>query len=148
MTAHPRVAAMPPDECRWCARLHTPGPEHCLWGWAVVCGGRTYDDRATLFAALDRLAGRMELSGIRHGAATGADTLAGEWARLRGVPEDPCPADWSQGRKAGPQRNAEMLAKAPRPVCVVALPGGKGTASMVALAAEAGLYVWRVRGAP
>ncbi len=131
--------------CAWCARIHRGGPEACLWGWVLVCGGRHYADRLRVFATLDRLAQRMELFGVRHGAASGADALAGEWAQARGVPEDRCPADWARyGRAAGPRRNAEMLARAPRVVCVVALPGGSGTRDMVARATEAGLPVWRV----
>jgi hypothetical protein len=53
-------------------------------------------------------------------AARGADTLAEEWAKVRGIP---CTADWDDlGRKAGPIRNAQMLRKG-RPELVVACPG-------------------------
>ncbi len=44
----------------------------------------------------------------------GADSLAGEWARARGIPETPVPAEWEKhGRKAGPIRNEQMLAMKP-----------------------------------
>lgn len=137
MTPHPL--------CAWCARRHDAGPERCMWGWAVVCGGRDYADRDALFHALDRLCERIELLGIRHGGATGADALAGLWAREKGIPEDAQPADWrAHGKAAGPRRNAAMLTTAPRPVCVVAMRGGAGTADLVRQAEAAGLPVWRV----
>lgn len=48
---------------------------------------------------------------VIHGAATGADLLAGGWAHAHGVFEEAYPADWSQGKSAGPRRNARMLAE-------------------------------------
>lgn len=137
--------------CGWCNRTHPTGPEHCLGGVVLVCGGRSYTDRRRVFAALDKLARRVEILAVRHGAASGADALADEWARLRGYAVQPYPADWSRlGRAAGPLRNAEMLAAhdpavpSSRVCCVVAFPGGRGTADMVQRAKAAGLKVWEI----
>jgi hypothetical protein len=71
----------------------------------------------------------------------GADTLAVEWAKNRGVPFDVYVADWEGlGRKAGPIRNQRMLVEGKLDL-VVAFPCGKGTASMITLARNAGVDV-------
>lgn len=108
----------------------------------LVCGGRDYTNRSAVFSVLDRLHAKRPISAIRHGCAKGADTLAGEWARARGVPEERYPADWdSLGRRAGPARNLQMLA-AGGLRGVVAFPGGAGTAHMAGAAHAAGVPVW------
>jgi hypothetical protein len=54
-------------------------------------------------------------------------------------------AEWNRhGNKAGPIRNATMLAMKPPVKLVVAFPGGSGTADMVAKAKAAGLEVMEV----
>ena len=94
---------------------------------------------------LDRVADRVEVAAVRHGCARGADTLAGEWARERGIPEQRYLADWqAHGKGAGPRRNQAML-DAADVACVVAFPGGVGTADMVRRARAAGLLVWEVK---
>lgn len=109
----------------------------------LVTGGRDYDDRRRLFRTLDALHSEYGFTRLVHGAARGADTLAGEWAERAGVPVTMYPADWSKGRGAGHIRNAEMLA-ASNPHLVVAFPGGRGTAGMVKLALRAGKEVLTV----
>lgn len=111
----------------------------------IVCGGRDYIDQAAAFHALDRAHQHRPIALVIHGAARGADTLAGEWAAARGIECQPCPADWNKhGRRAGPLRNTHMLTL--QPDGVIALPGGKGTEDMVAQAIGAGLPVWRPYG--
>lgn len=106
----------------------------------LVCGGREYADREELYETLDSFHETRPFAALIHGAARGADTLAGEWARERGVPEITRPADWQRhGRAAGPIRNHEMLRESLD--LVVAFPGGRGTAHMVRIAIEAGLQV-------
>lgn len=124
----------------------------------LVCGGRDYEDRAKIYATLDYLALQAGMIveppdpvvAIIHGCAAGADTLAEAWALSRGSIEVVrFKADWSKhGRAAGPIRNQQMLDEG-KPDCVVAFPGGRGTADMVRRAREAGLPVLRValRGA-
>jgi len=86
----------------------------------------------------------MKVSVVIHGAAPGADTLAGRWAELRRVPVEAFPADWEKhGRAAGPIRNAPMLAEG-KPDLVVAFPGGRGTANMCKQARAAGVKVVEV----
>jgi len=109
----------------------------------IVCGSRTYSNRKAVRYTLEslyRFAGG-DLT-IRHGAASGADTLAEEWAADRGVLTEPFPADWTTGRGAGPRRNRAMLEAMPRPALVVAFPStGPGTANMVAQARSHGVRV-------
>lgn len=112
----------------------------------LVCGGRSYDDRERLFAALDLAAAKCGMSTLIHGGARGADRLAGEWAAARRIQETVYPAGWTEfGRRAGPIRNQRMLDDG-RPDGVVAFPGGAGTADMIRRANAAGLPVWRPYG--
>lgn len=99
----------------------------------LVCGGRDYTDAATLDKALDDLHKRNRFTHLIHGAAQGADSLAGAWARDSGVQEVSCPANWVHfDRAAGHIRNRAMADLSPD--LVVAFPGGPGTANMVSLA--------------
>src|SRR5690348_16842040 len=107
----------------------------------LVCGGRDYVDRDALYAALDRLHSEHRFTILIAGGARGADTLAAQWAEDRGIPTEVYMADWQgQGRKAGPIRNQRMLDDG-HPDLVVAFPGGKGTAGMMALSRKAGIEV-------
>lgn len=69
-----------------------------------------------------------------HGCATGADIMAGEWAKANGIPVLEYPALWKlHNKRAGPIRNVQMLEEG-NPDLVVAFPGGRGTAHMVGIA--------------
>jgi predicted Rossmann-fold nucleotide-binding protein len=111
----------------------------------LVCGGRDYAAYARLCSTLDRLlVNRLPEVVIIHGGASGADSLAGRYAAERGLTCEVFEADWkTHGRAAGPIRNARMLAEG-KPDTVVAFPGGRGTANMVALARAAGVTVREV----
>lgn len=109
----------------------------------LVCGGRDYTDEMTLFDVLDQLRHQHHIRHIIHGNANGADSMAGKWARINGVQEVVCPANWDKfGKSAGNTRNERMLELSPD--MVVAFPGGRGTADMVSKANWAGVYVRRV----
>ena len=106
---------------------------------ALVCGGREYRNRQFLHKVLDTI-GPTE---IIHGGATGADTLAGEYARERDIPCTAYPPDRSldgPGRDWKFNRNARTLHTS-RPDLVVAFPGGPGTAHMVRTARKSGYRV-------
>lgn len=97
----------------------------------LVCGGRDYADFRKLSATLYALHSEEPITLIIHGAARGADSLAGMWAVQNKVPMKTFPANWKKhGRSAGPIRNREMLTAA-QPDLIVAFPGGRGTADMV-----------------
>lgn len=113
----------------------------------LVCGGRDFSDRRAVFSALDALREKHGDLFIIHGAARGADSLAGEWALERGQHGVACPANWTRdGRAAGPLRNARMLTHSPN--LVLAFPGGRGTADMVSRAVRAGIPVETNPGTP
>lgn len=104
----------------------------------LVCGGRDFTDREFLFAVLDQFHQTEGIALLIHGAARGADSLARDWARARGVWIRSCPADWrTHGLAAGPIRNQQMLELLPD--VVIAFEGGKGTADMVRRARKAGV---------
>jgi hypothetical protein len=105
----------------------------------LVCSGRDYSDRAAVYASLDSLHAEHSFTVLIAGGARGADTLAEQWAKDRGVPTE---MDWKgQGRAAGPICNERML-KEGRPDLVVAFPGGKGAANVVVQARAAGVRVF------
>lgn len=110
----------------------------------LVCGGR---GRAPDWfnGALDSFHAANPITRIIHGDAIGVDRAAGAWARLRGVECLTWPADWGRlGHRAGPVRNARMLAEG-RPDAVLGFPGGVGTAHMLALARAAGVLTLEIR---
>ena len=103
----------------------------------LVCGGRDYDDVAQVRLYLNFL---RSVDTVIHGAARGADRLAGQVALTHGCAVEEYPADWSgRGKMAGMERNRIMLNT--KPDLVVAFPGGTGTANMVSIAREAGVRV-------
>jgi hypothetical protein len=108
----------------------------------LVCGGRDFNDVARLRECLDAFHVHLgPITVLIHGAAKGADSLAGDWARSKSIEERAYPADWKKhGRKAGPLRNQQML-DAEKPDLVMAFPGGRGTAHMVRIAQEQGFRV-------
>lgn len=111
----------------------------------IVCGGRDYPDRARVFAALDLAHSKRPITLIVHGGAPGADQLADEWAKERRVWRDVFAADWQTlGPKAGPERNARMVAAGAHGC--VSFPGGPGTADCRRRCEAAGIPVWRPFG--
>lgn len=112
----------------------------------LVCGGRNYNDQEAVDRALDAYVfGFGVRTGlgyvIIHGAASGADTCAREWALRNGISQEEFHADWKKyGRRAGYIRNNDMLHLG-KPDIVLAFPGGKGTAMMVGIATKAGVRV-------
>ena len=108
----------------------------------LVCGGRDFADMDFVFTTLDSAHKRTPFDLLIHGAAKGADSLAGAWALSRGIHTAAVPALWdAHGKAAGPKRNEAMLLL--KPDVVIAFPGGRGTAHMVAASRKAGVrIVW------
>ena len=105
----------------------------------LVCGGRGFADEPGFNRLMGTLIERPSV--VIHGGARGADRMAGRWALNHGIPAEVYEADWDRdGKAAGPIRNARMLAEG-KPDLVLALPGGRGTADMVAKAEAAGVPV-------
>lgn len=105
----------------------------------LVCGGRDFVDSSTLWGHLDVLhrEAKHDCMVVIQGGARGADQIAREWCVSRKVAYENYPADWTV---PGPIRNQQMIDRG-RPDCVIAFPGGKGTADMVARACKAGLPI-------
>lgn len=114
----------------------------------LACGGRRYDDWATLCATLDRLHAQRPVTRLIHGGAMGADRLAGRWAALHRVPTTVFFAKWNeQGRSAGHIRNARMLNEG-KPDVVICFPGGTGTAHMRRISLDAGVLTLSIMTPP
>jgi predicted Rossmann-fold nucleotide-binding protein len=122
----------------------------------LVCGGRGYDNQTLVDRVLDGLfAAHSGALVVIHGAASGADACANAWAMAKrvggaSVGIQRFPAEWRgpTGRglmdpSAGPRRNATMLREG-KPDLVIAFPGGRGTADMVARARVAGVRILEV----
>lgn len=108
----------------------------------LVCGGRDYDDYASVEKALNHCLKNFKKISIIEGGAKGADSLARKWAIAHAVEVTTINAKWGEfGKRAGIIRNIEMLEM--NPDFVIAFPGGKGTAHMTSIAEKAGKYVWR-----
>jgi hypothetical protein len=121
----------------------------------IVTGGRDYANES--FMKEELLGYDPSIVIIRHGAASGADTLAGRVATELGFEVQPIPADWSgpcgidcrKGHRrkrgngsdycpaAGPRRNKLMLDLGAD--VVHAFPGGTGTKDMIRQARERGI---------
>lgn len=95
----------------------------------LVAGGRDYNREQHAFTILDliHVFGNLgPVSLVIHGASKGADTLASQWAKKRGIEQAAFPADWeTYGKFAGPRRNGEMMAM--KPDLGLLFPGGRGT---------------------
>lgn len=118
----------------------------------LMCGSRDWDDADVIqnvIAGLG-LAGPPTFDHIIHGAARGADSIAGQVARKLGLLVNEFPADWrGQGKAAGHIRNQLMLDE--KPDVVFAFKDGfdftysrGGTENMVRIAKEAGVRTYVV----
>lgn len=79
----------------------------------LVTGSRDWSDEQAVRDALRGAASGIASQDVTvvHGhCPTGADAHADMAARIFGMHVERHPADWSQGRKAGPERNAAMVA--------------------------------------
>jgi hypothetical protein len=113
----------------------------------LVCGDRLWSDRAVIESWLFELPKGSE---IVHGAAHGADRLAGSAARMLGFSVVERPAQWERfGKAAGPLRNREMLDLLPDFVLAfhADLGKSKGTLDTVTEARRRGIQVYVVSGA-
>ena len=112
----------------------------------IICGGRDFDKADILYGAmydLTRLRGLPDR--IVSGHCRGADMIGEAWADEMGLDVVIELADWEGfGRAAGPRRNQKMIDKH-KPHLVVAFPGGRGTADMVARARKAGIDVAEIK---
>lgn len=105
----------------------------------LVCGSRHFNDKKLLEEVLEKI----DITELHQGGARGADTLAKEYARERGIVGKTWPALWAEhGKKAGPLRNIQMLEHG-KPDHVVAFlaPNSRGTKHMIEISRKAGIPV-------
>ena len=104
---------------------------------ALICGGRHYTGVKQIYTWMNAFHTLHKLQLVVTGGATGADTIAAEWALAHHVNLTTMNAKWDlQGVRAGYLRNEEMLRfvmKFADPV-LIAFPGGVGTENMTDLA--------------
>jgi len=111
----------------------------------LVCGGRKYSDIGAVHRSLDAVHRRTPIDAVIDGGALGADAIARAWAWDEEIETVTFVADWEKdGRAAGPIRNRRMLDEG-KPDLVLAFPGGRGTANMMALARKAGVEVRQIQ---
>lgn len=115
----------------------------------LVCGGRDFNNYEIVRRSLAHLLNYDDVE-IVEGGARGADRLARTFAEDHRIPFKTFSADWDQhGRSAGYIRNLAMLnylltcREEGAKVCVIAFPGGKGTANMTEIATKADIPVLR-----
>lgn len=107
----------------------------------IICGSRDFVAGEWASKKLDVVHAKLYLSHVIEGGAKGADAIGRAWAEGRRIRCTTYKADWDKhGPSAGPIRNREMLMLG-KPDYVIAMPGGVGTAHMVAVARERGVPV-------
>lgn len=115
----------------------------------IACGSRDWTNyeeiERTLLSFIHQFG---KPAALIHGAARGADTLAGQAAQRLGIPVEEYPADWrGNGKGAGPIRNRQMLDTGADYVIAfkdafdTTLRKG-GTENMIRIAREAGVPTW------
>ena len=110
----------------------------------LICGDRDWTRGKVI---MDYVAGLSPGTVVIHGAARGADSLAGFYAEKCELTVEAYPARWDEfGRAARVLRNQQMLDEG-KPDLVVyfhdSLADSRGTANMVRRAHRAGILVQR-----
>lgn len=111
----------------------------------LVCGSRDWTDREAIERALGAVAAKLPPSldvTVLHGAARGADQLAGEVANDYSFTVREFPADWRRyGRRAGFVRNIQMLDEQPDLVLAFQRNDSRGTQHTIDQARRRGIAV-------
>lgn len=104
----------------------------------LVCGGRNFWMKDTVFSILDDLDGVCGIDVLIESGATGADALAALWAEPRKRPR----LTFKIERCESPFARNERMLRVGKPNAALSFVGGNGTADMVKRALNAGLPVW------
>lgn len=119
----------------------------------LITGGRSWEDYWTINdAILDACSWQEQMNldpdfdpasiTVIHGNARGADTLAGEIAKVHLMTVEVYPARWDiYGRGAGPIRNQEMVDSGADRCLAFMNPNSIGTADCVGRARKAGIPI-------
>jgi aspartate aminotransferase-like enzyme len=110
----------------------------------LVCGSRDWDQPMVIqhyLRQLPRVLGTQDITVI-HGAARGADEMAGRIADAMGYAVEEFPADWrGKGKRAGILRNLAMLDQQPDLVLAFQRDGSTGTQHTIDEARRRGVPV-------
>jgi len=132
----------------------------------LVTGGRDFADEALLYATLDRVHAETPILAVIHGGChergksefCGADGLADDWAKSRGVRVEPYPVSDEEGerkgKRAGPERNGFCVGRlatlagslGAEKLCVAFPTGGPGTRDCMRQARGARVEVVVIEG--
>jgi hypothetical protein len=104
----------------------------------LVCGSRDWEDIHAIRMRLLRLPPTSE---IIHGGAPGADRVAAWLAEDFGFAVREYKADWSRGKRGGPERNIRMLDQRPQLVLAFQRNGSRGTQHTIDEARRRGIPV-------
>ena len=110
----------------------------------LVTGSRDWSDVNAVATALGYASTGWSPSSVTvvHGACpTGADAIADEWGTGFGFTVERHPADWSQGKKAGPLRNQAMVDLGADICLAFPLGESRGTRDCMKRASAAGIPV-------
>lgn len=109
----------------------------------LITGSRDWTDyNAIAMSIVGEIESHLEDVVIVHGAAPGADSLAGDFARAFNYTEERHPAQWEvHGKAAGPIRNQKMVDLGADVCLAFPLPQSRGTYDCMRRAEEAGIPV-------
>ena len=110
----------------------------------LICGDRNWTDKQLIKSQLQRFILTHDNVLVIHGAARGADLLAGQAAKELGLEVREFPADWKMyGKSAGPIRNRQMIMEQPDIVWAFHddIRNSAGTKDMVKVAEQSGYRV-------
>jgi hypothetical protein len=131
-----------PSSCIDCGDTHDPAYDYCWPGVVLVCGSRDWGDPDMIRSVLTDLRRAHRHQIVIHGAARGADTMAGQIADSLGYEVHEYPADWrGKGKRAGILRNLEMLDQKPALVVAFQRNGSTGTQHTIDEARKRGIPV-------
>lgn len=85
----------------------------------LVCGSHRFEDRHFVFGMLNGFASHFDISAVISGPFSGADQIAKEWAKERGIPYEPLnlpESDRMQLNYFGPERPLPLLVMKNDPV--------------------------------
>jgi hypothetical protein len=111
----------------------------------LVCGSRDWSHVEEMQVALIEIGEQYRSVTVIHGAARGADQMAGTIADALGYTVTEFPADWrGKGKRAGILRNLEMLDQKPDLVLAFQRNGSRGTQHTIDEARQRGIptEVW------
>lgn len=109
----------------------------------LVTGSRDWVSEDVIHSWLDLIDRESRIDLLIHGdCPTGADHMADEWCRSRGVDADRHPADWEKyGKRAGFLRNDQMVKLGPDVVLAFQRNQSRGTQMTIDLATKANIAV-------